>query len=333
MTGGPRPRRDRRAWALQAGVLAGVALILWALLAHALAALRARGVQAGFHFLSQPAGFQIGESWLSFDSQRSIGRAFAVGLTNTVRVALPAMVLTTVLGTVIGVGRLVRYRPARAVCAAYVELVRNVPLLVQLLMWYFALTSLLPDAGEAWRLPGGAFLSKSGLALPWPVSARPDHLWPLIVDRPVLGPLNVSGGAAVTPEFLAVLLALTVYTAAFVSEVVRAGIQSVSIDQVQAAQSQGLGPRQILRWVVLPQALRVIVPSLTNQYLNLTKNSTLGVAVGYPELVSISNTVLNQTGRAFECITVITGIYLALSLLTSAAMNRYNARVALRGAR
>jgi general L-amino acid transport system permease protein len=190
----------------------------------------------------------------------------------------------------------------------------------------------LPDAGEAWRGPASVFMSKSGLNFPWPTTP-PGQWWPWTWDRPVVGPLNVSGGGVVTPEFLAVLLALTVYTAAFVAEVVRAGIEAVPIEQVQAAQAQGLRPAQVVRFVVMPQALRVIVPSLTNQYLNLTKNSTLGVAVGYPELVSISNTALNQTGRAFECITVITAIYLALSLLTSAAMNRYNARVALRGAR
>lgn len=332
MSAGQRRRRNGRAWALQVVLLLSVMALVWALIAHALSALRAQGIQSGFGFLLQPAGFEIGESWLDYDAQRSLGRAFVVGLTNTLRVALPAIALSTGLGTLIGVGRLARYAPARALCTAYVELVRNVPLLVQLLMWYFALTSLLPDAGEAWRWPGGIFLSKSGLAFPW-LAMTPGHLWPLILQRPVVGPLNVSGGAAVTPEYLAVLTALTVYTAAFISEVVRAGIQAVPVEQVQAAQAQGLRPAQIGRWVVMPQALRVIIPSLTNQYLNLTKNSTLGVAVGYPELVSISNTALNQTGRAFECITVITAIYLALSLLTSAAMNRYNARVALRGAR
>lgn len=309
-----------RAWALQIAVVALAAALAWALVAHALGAQRARGIQAGFGFLSQPAGFAIGEGWLSFDPERSFGRAFAVGLVNTVRVALPAIVLATVLGTLIGLGRLARYAPARLACTAYVELIRNVPLLVQLLMWYFALTSLLPDAGAPWRLPGGAFLSKGGLAFPWPGAGRP-----------VVGPFNVSGGAALTPEFLAVLLALAVYAAAFIAEVVRAGVQSVPPAQVQAAQAQGLRPGQVTRHIVAPQALRVIVPSLTNQYLNLTKNSTLGVAVGYPELVSISNTTLNQTGRAFECVTIITALYLALSLLTAAAMGRGNARVTLRG--
>lgn len=321
-------RRSRaRTWALQIAVVVGVAAVAWALVAHALAAQRARGIQAGFGFLSQPAGFEIGEGWLAFDAQRTFGRAFAVGLTNTVRVAVPAIILATLLGTLVGLGRLARYAPARAACAAYVEIVRNVPLLVQLLMWYFALTSLLPDAAEAWRLPAGAFLSKSGLAFPWP-----ERWWPLTLDRPAVGPFNVSGGATLTPEFLAVLAALAVYTAAFVAEVVRAGVQSVAVGQVEAARAQGMRPAHVTRFIVLPQALRVILPSLTNQYLNLTKNSTLGVAVGYPELVSISNTALNQTGRAFECVTIITVIYLALSLLVAAAMGRGNARVTLRSA-
>jgi general L-amino acid transport system permease protein len=194
---------------------------------------------------------------------------------------------------------------------------------VQLLMWYFALTELLPASNEAVHLAPGVFLSKSGLSFPWWEAGA--------FDWPVAGELNVTGGASVTPEFLAVWMGLSTYTAAFVAETVRAGIQSVSVGQVQAAMSMGFTPRQSLRYIVMPQALRVIVPSITNQYLNLTKNSSLAVAVGYPDLVSVANTALNQTGRAFECIAVIMSVYLALSLLTSALMNRYNARVALRG--
>ncbi len=215
---------------------------------------------------------------------------------------------------------------------AYVELLRNVPLLVQLLMWYFALTELLPAADAARQPLPGVFLSKSGLAFPWPVWQE-GGWWPSGLERPEAGTFNVSGGAAVTPEYLAVLLALATYTAAFIAETVRAGIQAVPAGQVDAARALGMEAGTRLRHVVLPQALRVIVPSLTNQYLNLTKNSTLAVAVGYPELVSVSNTVLNQTGRAFECVAVIMAVYLTISLLTSALMNRYNARVALRGGR
>jgi general L-amino acid transport system permease protein len=304
--------------------------LVWWLAGNAAQALRARGVQAGFDFFIQPAGFEIGESALAFDSSQPFWRAFLVGLTNTLRVALPAIVLATVLGAFIGVGRLARHLLLRSLCTGYVELVRNVPLLVQLLMWYFALTELLPSSDAAWALPGGSFLSKSGWSIPWPVFA-PDAWWPSAWEWPEAGPFNVSGGAALTPEYLAVLLALSTYTAAFVAEAVRAGIQSVSAGQVHAAQALGLQPLQQLRHVVFPQALRVIVPSLTNQYLNLTKNSSLAVAVGYPELVSVSNTAFNQTGRAFECIAVLMAVYLTLSLITSALMNRYNARVAMRG--
>jgi general L-amino acid transport system permease protein len=326
----PARRLPWRAWALQAGLLLAVGLLLWWMFGRAFATLRARGIQAGFDFLLQPAGFDLGESWLSFDPGQPFWRAFAAGLANTVRVALPAIVLTTLLGGAIGIGRRAPHRLVRGLCAAYVELVRNVPLLVQLLMWYFALTNLLPDSGAPLRLPLGLYLSKSGLAFPWPPGG--DQHLPFALEWPRVEPLGVVGGAAVTPEFLAVLLALAVYTAAFVAETVRAGIESVPATQLQAAQAQGLRPAQILRWVVVPQALRVIVPSLTNQYLNLTKNSTLAVAVGYPELVSVSNTALNQTGRAFECIAVIMAVYLALSLLTAALMNRRSARTALQGA-
>ena len=238
---------------------------------------------------------------------------------------MPGIVLATVLGTLLGLGRLSRNALLRWLATGYVELLRNVPLLVQLLMWYFALTELLPVSSEALQLAPGLFLSKSGLAFPWPTSSG--------IEWPEAGAFNVAGGGSVTPEFLCVWMGLSTYTAAFVAEIVRAGIQSVSAGQVQAAWSVGLTPRQTLRHIVMPQALRVIVPSMTNQYLNLTKNSSLAVAIGYPDLVSVANTALNQTGRAFECIAVIMSVYLALSLATSALMNRYNARVALRGSR
>jgi general L-amino acid transport system permease protein len=321
----PRRRPPVLAWVFQiALVLALAALIAW-LVSNTLGHLRERGVRAGFDFLMQPAGFDIGESWLHYESSQPFWRAFLAGLANTIRVAVPGIVLATVLGTVIGLGRLSRNLLLRALSTGYVELLRNVPLLVQLLMWYFALTELLPASNEAVHLAPGFYLSKSGLSFPWWENGA--FAWP------EAGELNVSGGASVTPEFLAVLVGLSTYTAAFVAEIVRAGIQSVPAGQVHAALSMGLAPRQSLRYIVMPQALRVIVPSITNQYLNLTKNSSLAVAVGYPDLVSVANTALNQTGRAFECIAVIMSVYLVLSLATSAAMNRYNARVALRGER
>jgi|GraSoiStandDraft_48_1057284.scaffolds.fasta_scaffold16312_4 general L-amino acid transport system permease protein len=319
----PRSRVAIVAWLFQALLLlALVAAIAW-MVSNTLAHLRERGIHAGFDFLWQPAGFEIGESWLSYESSQPFWRAFVVGLANTVRVAVPGIVLATLLGTLIGLARLSHNLLLRALSTAYVELLRNVPLLVQLLMWYFALTELLPASSDALQLAPGVFLSKSGLSFPWWEAGA--------FEWPVASEITISGGASVTPEFLAVLLGLATYTAAFVAETVRAGVQSVSSGQVHAALSMGLTPRQSLRYIVMPQALRVIVPSMTNQYLNLTKNSSLAVAIGYPDLVSVANTALNQTGRAFECIAVIMAVYLLLSLLTSALMNRYNARVALRG--
>ena len=315
-------------------IVAVIGLGVWTV-QHALDVLRARGVRSGFDFLWQPAGFGIGEGWLDFDADQPFWRAFLAGLVNTLRAALPAAVLAVVLGTALGIGRLAPHVLVRGVCTAYVEAVRNVPLLVQMLMLYFALTHLLPDSTEAMALMPGVWLSKGGLSMPWLVSGVADGSqaggWPLHVEWPERGSFNVSGGAALSPEYLAVVLALALYTAAFIAEIVRAGIGSVSQGQKLAAQAMGLSPLQQLRIVVLPQALRVIVPSLTNQLLSLTKNSSLAVAVGYPELVSIANTTLNSTGRAFECIAVVMGVYLSLSLLISGGMNRYNARVAMRG--
>lgn len=326
----PRPPRPWRALLWQALLLlALIGALLW-FAGNADEQLRARGVQAGFDFLADPAGFEIGESPLDYASDQPFWRAFAVGLLNTLRAVLPALALATMIGLATGIGRLSPHPLLRGLSTAYVETLRNVPLLVQLLMWYFALTELLPSADAALSPLPGIYLSKSGLAFPWPVVPE-NAWWPERLEWPEAGPFNIAGGATVTPEFLAVALGLSAYTAAFIAETVRAGIQSVPAGQLQAAQSLGLSNAQQLRWVVLPQALRVIVPSLTNQYLNLVKNSSLAVAVGYPDLVSVSNTALNQTGRAFECIAIVLTVYLSLSLLTALLMNRYNARVALRG--
>ena len=318
------------AWAVQGVLIAAVAGGAFWLVHHAIEVLRARGVRSGFDFLLQPAGFEISEGWLEFSAGQPFWRAFLAGLINTVRAAIPAAVLAVVLGTLLGIGRLAPHLLVRGLCATYVQTVRNVPLLVQLLMLYFALTQLLPDSTEPIELANGFWLSKGGLSMPWPASAE-GAWWPSHFEWPERGSFNISGGASLSPEYLAVVIALALYTAAFVAEIVRAGITSVPQGQKLAAQALGLSSTQQLRIVVLPQALRVIVPALTNQLLSLTKNSSLAVAVGYPELVSIANTSLNATGRAFECIAVIMAVYLALSLAISAAMNRYNARVALRG--
>ena len=326
MSRAPGERRARwRGWLAQALLIALVAGAALALGSHALGALRARGVQSGFDFLAQPAGFEISEGWLAFDGGQAVWRALLAGLINTVRAALPAALLAVLLGTLLGIGRLAPHRLARGLCTVYVEALRNVPLLVQLLMLYFALTQLLPDSDAPIQLASGVWLSQGGLALPWPAQGG----WRL--EWPERGAFGVTGGAALSPEYLAVTLALAFYSAAFVAEIVRAGINSVPRGQVEAARALGLSGAQQLRWVVLPQALRVIVPALTNQLASLTKNSSLAVAVGYPELVSVANTAINGTGRAFECIAIVMAVYLLLSLLIAALMNRYNARVALRG--
>ena len=340
--------------------------------------MRARGIQSGFDFITQPAGFSIGESLMPFDSAESYGKAFLVGLSNTLRVAVIGIVLATLLGTLVGIGRLSHNVLLRTVCSAYVEIFRNVPLLLQLFIWYFVLTELLPPIETAMNPLAGVFFSKNGLQFPvplwsgghgftlaglalgavgawgWARSVR-QHLhatgkirpvvWPALLivvaggvlgwlvggapgglDTPEKTELNVVGGGAVTPEFLTMLIGLTVYTASYIAEIVRGGIQAVPFGQHEAAAALGLSRRMEVRLVQLPQALRVIIPPLTSQYLNLTKNSSLAVAVGYPDLVSISNTSLNQTGRAIECIALVMACYLTLSLLTAAFMNAYNKR-------
>ena len=344
--------------------------------------MRARGIQSGWDFLFGGAGFDIGESLFSFDSAQPYWQAYLVGFSNTLRVALLGIVLTTVLGTVIGIGRLSGNVLVRGLCLCYVEFFRNIPVLLQLLMWYLLLTEMLPDSDVPLAF-GSWYLSKGGLSFPIPVwscgylvagvglligwlaanayrrralrhgdtHATPLHQvlvpigiaaaclligWllggaPSAVDLPVQGAFAVEHGAAVTPEFMAVLLGLTFYTASFVAEVVRAGIASVPRGQTEAAAAIGLSRLQTMRLVTLPQALRVIIPPLSNQYLNLTKNSSLAVAIGYPDLVSIANTAINQTGRAVECIAIVMLVYLSTSLLTSFSMNWYNQRQAIRG--
>ena len=354
-------------------------LALGAYLMHnTLLNMRLRGIQSGFDFIAQPAGFSIGESVVPFDSAESYGKAFLVGLSNTLRVAILGILFATLLGTLVGIGRLSHNFLLRTLCGAYVEVFRNVPLLLQLFIWYFVMTELLPPIETALQPLTGVFFSKNGLQYPiplwsaghwltlaglvaggigawaWARAAR-SHLHATGVARPVFWPgmgilvvggllgwlvggapggldipekteLNVVGGGAVTPEFLTMLIGLTVYTASYIAEIVRGGIQAVPFGQHEAAAALGLSRRMEVRLVQMPQALRVIIPPLTSQYLNLTKNSSLAVAVGYPDLVSISNTSLNQTGRAIECIALVMACYLSLSLLTAAFMNAYNKR-------
>jgi general L-amino acid transport system permease protein len=280
-------------------------------------------------FLSQPAGFDIGETGLLiYDSAQPLWRAFAVGLGNTLRVSVPALVGATALALMVALARRSASTGWRQVGTAYVELIRNVPLLLQLLMWYFMLVEWLPDSTQAIHLLPGTWLSKGGLAFPWPATDALGHLsW----EWPEQGAFNISGGAAVTPEYLALALALTTYTAAFLAEVFRAGLDAVPPMVLEAAQTLGATRWQQIWRVLLPQALRTILPATTNQYLNLIKNSSLAVAIGYPDLVSVGNTAINQTGRALECLGVMMSVYLLMSLSTSLLMNWFNARYAMRG--
>ena len=383
------PKKNNWSWRSQAfrGLIYQVLAILaiagmvWFLAHNTLLNMRVRGIQSGFEFLAQSAGFDIGESLYPFDSEQPYWQAFLVGVTNTLRVAVVGIVLATLLGTLLGVGRFSRNALVRGLCVSYVELFRNIPVLLQLLLWYVMLTEVLPPAVNAWTL-GPFFLSKGGLNFPIPMWAT-GQLWaaygllpgallgwayrrwavrrfeatgqpgsmvlmpavivllaslagwalggaPTEFNRPIKGEFAIENGGALTPEFLAVLLGLTLYTASFIAEVVRGGISSVARGQGEAASALGLNRNQEMRLVMLPQALRVIIPPLTNQYLNLTKNSSLAVAIGYPDVVSIANTALNQTGRAVECISLVMLVYLTTSLGTSILMNWYNSRAAIK---
>jgi general L-amino acid transport system permease protein len=389
MTSDTPPKKNIWSWRSQAfrglvyQVLAIVAIIgvAWFLAHNTLVNMRIRGIQSGFDFLTQAAGFDIGESLYPFDSEQAYWQAFLVGVTNTLRVAVLGIVLATLLGTALGVGRFSRNALVRGLCLSYVELFRNIPVLLQLLLWYVVMTEVFPPAAQAWNF-GPFFLSKGGLNYPIPVWAI-GQLWaafgllgglvlawmyrgwaqrqfeatgqrkgvigvallillasslagwalggaPTALNLPTKGEFAIENGGALTPEFLAVLLGLTLYTASFIAEVVRGGIASVARGQGEAASALGLNRSQEMRLVMLPQALRVIIPPLTNQYLNLTKNSSLAVAIGYPDVVSIANTALNQTGRAVECISLVMLVYLSTSLATSLLMNWYNSRAAIK---
>ena len=304
----------------QAVLAAALALLAWYFVSNTAANLEARRIASGFAFLWREAGFEIGETaGLAYSAADSYLRALAIGLANTFRIAVIGVVFATVLGALLGLARLSPNWLLAKLAAAYVEVVRNVPLLVQLFFWYAVISENLPGPAEALNPLPGVFLSNRGIFIPLPGST------------PQLSGFNFSGGASLSPEFAALLLGLVTYTAAFIGEIVRAGILSVHRGQIEAAYSLGLARRAAMRFVILPQALRLIVPPMTSQYLNLTKNSSLAVAIGYPDLVSIANTTINQTGQAIEGIAIIMGVYLTISLSISAFMNWYNRRVALRG--
>jgi len=310
-------RKVRRIGYQAAAAVVVLALALF-LVSNTVANLESRRIASGFAFLGREAGFEIGESFfLAFDSAQTYLKALAVGLANTFKVALLGILLTTILGVAIGISRFSNAPLLKALAAAYVEFVRNVPLLVQLFFWYALITQLPPPREALQPLPG-LFLTNRGIFFPLPGGV------------PTLEGFNFAGGASLSPEFATLLIGLTLYTAAFIAEIVRAGILAIERGQFDAAYALGLGRAATLRHVVLPQALRVIVPPLTSQYLNLIKNSSLAVAIGYPDLVSIANTTINQTGQAIEGVAIIMAVYLAISLAISAFMNWYNARLALR---
>jgi general L-amino acid transport system permease protein len=349
--------------------------------------LRRAKIASGFGFLDNTAGFDISQALIPFSAAGSTyGEAFIVGLLNTLVVAAIGVVFATILGFTVGIARLSTNWMVAKVAMVYVEIVRNIPLLLQLLFWYNAVLGPLPQPRNSLEFGAGFFLNSRGLFMPRPLYASdfwvvltalalgivgsivyrrrakrlqeatgrqspvglvtlgaviglPLAVWavlalaganPISFDMPEKGTFNLRGGMQILPEFVALLLGLVIYTAGFIAEVVRAGILAVSKGQTEAAGSLGLRPGQILRLVVVPQAMRVIIPPLTSQYLNLTKNSSLAVAIGYPDLVQVfMGTVLNQTGQAIEVVFITMGVYLTISLVTSFFMNIYNRRVAI----
>lgn len=359
-------------------VVGGVGALLAFLVANTLHNLAARGIATGFGFLSHEAGFDIGESLIPVNAADSYGRAILAGTLNTALVSAVGIVLATAVGVMAGIARLSSNWLLARIASLYVEAVRNVPLLLQLLVWY-GVVLILPPPRQALRTVGGVFLSNRGLKLPLPVG-DPVHApmlaalvagvvaawalarWakrrreatgrpfptaaavcalvilpplipfllagaPLAWDVPRLTGFNFVGGLTLSPEFTALVAGLALYTGGFIAEVVRSGIQAVPVGQTEAALSLGLRPGQVLRLVILPQALRVIVPPLASQYLNLTKNSSLAVAIGYPELVSVTNTAANQTGQVVESTTLMMAGFLVISLVIAMLMNWYNQKV------
>lgn len=351
------------------------------LVSNTLANLADRGINSGYDFLDVRAGFDIGESIIAYTNDDTYGRALLVGILNTIKVAFIGIILATLVGVVMGIARLSSNWLVAKFASVYVEVLRNIPLLLQLFFWYTLLINILPRPRDSWAPLPGVFLSNRGLKFPvmadhpiwtWVIiallagcigayalarwadrrqaetGARPKTLLPSLgiifgcgalvwlvggaptaLDVPELRGFNFQGGSTVSAEFMALLLGLVLYTGAFIAEIVRSGIQAVNYGQTEAAKAVGLNPGNTLRLVILPQALRVIVPPVTSQYLNLTKNSSLAIAIGYPELVAVGQTALNQSGQAIEIISIWMIVYLSLSLLTSLFMNWYNGRIAL----
>ncbi|TIQ20391.1 MAG: amino acid ABC transporter permease [Mesorhizobium sp.] len=365
----------------QAVVVIVLVALVWWIVQNTIDNLTRLRIASGFGFLRGRAGFDISDSAIAYSSDSTYGRAILVGFVNTLIVAFAGIVTATIIGFILGVGRLSHNWLIRKICMVYVEVFRNIPPLLVIFFWYSGVLSVLPPPRESINLPFSSFLNQRGfyfpravwgdgswlilvalllgIAMAWFVARKARQrqmatgqqfpvFWtsagliiglpllayalsgfPLSFDYPKQSTFNLTGGFQVKPEFLSLYLALSFYTAAFIAEIVRAGIMGVSKGQTEAAGALGLRPGSILRLVVIPQAMRIVIPPLTSQYLNLTKNSSLAIAIGYPDLTATTGTVLNQTGQAIECVLIMMVVYLALSLLTSAVMNVVNARMAL----
>jgi general L-amino acid transport system permease protein len=359
-------RPSSRARAAQWVLLLAVVAAAWYLVSNAGANLAARNMGIGFGFLGDTANFDIPFKLIAWDESDTYARALLVCLLNTLLVSAMGIVAATLLGLVVGIMRLSANWLVRNIALVFIELIRNTPQLVQIIFWYVAVLQTLPPPRQSIVLPGGLLLNIRGLYLPsfhdrddagWlgalallflaatPLVWRRFGPWALVlpllslgvfsagiesVEFPAMHGFNLTGGVQIPPELVALWAGLSIYGAAFIAEIVRAAILSVPYGQREAALSLGLRPRTVMAKVVLPQALRVMVPPLTSQYLNIIKGSSLGAAVAYPELFQIfAGTVLNQSGREIETIVILMGIFLGISLLTSAFMNWYNRRVAL----
>ena len=374
-------RPEVRQYIYQGLLLVGLIALFYTIINNTITNMARLGIASGFGFWNRSAGFDIGQTLIPYSAASSYGEAFWVGVWNTVLIAIIGIFFATILGFVIGIARLSTNWLVARMATVYVEVLRNIPLLLQLIFWYFALVNFWPQAREAKPFLGGAYLSNRGLTLPEPVpgvgfrwvalaflagilatvgismwakrrrllTGQPFPVFltglglilglpiiaffvmgqPISLDYPVKGRFNLTGGFVVSSEFIALLLGLSLYTASFIAEIVRAGILAVTKGQKEAAAALGLHPTQALRLVVIPQAMRIVIPPLTSQYLNLTKNSSLGLAIAYPDIVSVTGTMLNQTGQAVELILLTMLVYLTISLVTSAFMNWFNARVAL----
>nr|WP_067295894.1 amino acid ABC transporter permease [Marinobacterium profundum] len=371
----------KRALIFQALLLGIIGFLLYSVVSNTLNNLETRGITTGFGFLSEEAGFSIPLSLIEYTAADSYGRTFFVGLFNTVLVSVMGIIAATLLGFVLGVARLSDNWMIAKLSSIYIEIFRNIPLLLQMFFWYFAVLRALPSPRQSIEF-FGSFLNVRGLSVPRPVGEdgiamvlwafvaaialsfvlvrwahrRQDATgqifpsgWastgliiglpllaflimgaPVSFDAPELKGFNFVGGMTLMPELVALWLALTIYTSAFIAETVRGGILAIPKGQLEAASALGLPKTRTLRLIVIPQAMRVIIPPLTSQYLNLTKNSSLATAIGYPDLVSVfAGTTLNQTGQAIEVISMTMAVYLTLSLLTSLFMNWYNKRMAL----